>query len=137
VKQVHWPISGVSFVCFIQLADPIYDGQPNLAGTLLLGLDSYVKIVVVVDESIDLFDEKVVLWAVSTAVDPSNDINLLRNVFCNRLDPSATEVGTVGKMIIDATKKERGQFMRLTIPKEIEQRAKTIAEKTLSSGASG
>lgn len=132
VKELYWPISGVSYVCFIQLAEPIDDGQPNLAGTLLLGLDSYVKIVVVVNEDINIFDEKEVIWAISTRVDPSIDINILKNFFCNRLDPSATEVGTIGKIIIDATKKKGGQYNRLTVPEDIEQRAKSRIQKMFS-----
>jgi len=124
VKQMNWPESGVNLVCFIQLAEPIEDGQPNLAGILLLGLDSYVKIVAVVDEDINIFDEREVLWAISTRADPSHAINILKDVFCNRLDPSATDVGTVGKIIIDATKKKGGQYKRLTLPKEIEKWAR-------------
>jgi 2,5-furandicarboxylate decarboxylase 1 len=137
VKQINWPISGVTYVSFIQLAEPVDDGQPNLAGTLLLGLDSYVKMVVVVNEDIDVFDEKEVLWAISTRVNPSLDINLLKNMFCNRLDPSATDSGTVGKMIIDATKKKGGQFTRLTLPEEIVNRAKRTVQELLTQPGDG
>ena len=132
VKQLNWPISGVNLICYIQLAEPVEDGQPNLAGTLLLGLDSYVKIVVVVDEDINIFDGREVLWAISTRVDPGTATNILRNVFCNCLDPSATEMGTIGKMIIDATKKKGGQYNRLTLPKEIEERVRKRVEQSLS-----
>lgn len=132
VKQMSWPVSGVGFACFIQLAEPVDDGQPNLAGTLLLGLDSYVKIVVVVDDDINIFDIDEVLWAISTRIDPNVDINILKNIFCNRLDPSATEMGTIGKIIIDATKKKGGQYNRLTIPAGIEKRAKLIVQQSLS-----
>jgi 2,5-furandicarboxylate decarboxylase 1 len=132
VRQMNWPVAGVNLLCFIQLAEPIEDGAPNLAGTLLLGLDSYVKIVVVVDEDINVFDEKEVLWALSTRMDPSTDLNLLKDVFCNRLDPSATEVGTVGKMIINATKKKGGQYDRLTLPNEIENQASEKVARALA-----
>jgi len=132
VKQINWPVPGVNLLCFVQLAEPVEDGQSHLAGTLLLGLDSYVKIVIVVDEDINVFDERDVLWALSTRVDPTADLNFLKNVFCNRLDPSATDAGTVGKMIIDATKKKGGQFSRLTLPAEIEKRARAKVEKLFS-----
>ena len=123
VKQMYWPISGVNLLCFVQLAEPVEDGQANLAGTLLLGLDSYVKIVIVVDEDINIFDEREVFWALATRVNPGRDTNLLKDVFCNRLDPSATETGTVGKMIFDATKKKGGQYNRLTLPGEAVEQA--------------
>jgi UbiD family decarboxylase len=132
VKQMNWPISGVNLICFIQLSEPVEDGLPNLAGTLLLGLDSYVKIVVVLDEDINIFDERDVFWAISTRVNPSSDTNILKNLFCNRLDPSATESGTVGKMIIDETMKKGGQYNRLTVPKAIERTARQKVEKLLS-----
>ena len=129
VRQMSWPISGVNLICFVQLSEPVEDGLPNLAGTLLLGLDSYVKMVVVVNEDINIFDEREVLWAISTRVDPSSDTNILKNLFCNRLDPSATELGTIGKMVIDATKKRGGQYTKLTIPRETEERAKQKVER--------
>jgi 3-polyprenyl-4-hydroxybenzoate decarboxylase len=86
----------------------------------------------VVNEDINVFDERDGLWALSTRVDPTADLNFLKNVFCNRLDPSATDAGTVGKMIIDATKKKGGQFSRLTLPGEIEKRARAKVEKLFS-----
>jgi UbiD family decarboxylase len=128
VKQMYWPVSGVNLLCFIQLAEPVEDGQANLAGTLLLGLDSYVKMVVVVDEDINIFDEREIFWALATRVNPSKDTNLLKDVFCNRLDPSATETGTVGKMIFDATKKKGGQYNRLTLPDEAVEKAGRIVD---------
>jgi len=131
VRQINWPVSGVSYLCFVQLAKPVEEGQPNLAGALLLGLDSYVKIIVVVDEDVNVFDESEVLWAVSTRVDPCADVNVLKNIFCNRLDPSATEFGTIGKLIIDATKKKGGQYNRLTIPEKIIERAKIRVQQLL------
>lgn len=134
VKEMYWPISGVNLLCFVQLAEPVEDGQANLAGTLLLGLDSYVKLVVVVDEDINIFDEREVLWALATRFNPGKDTNLLKDVFCNRLDPSATETGTVGKMIIDATKKKGGQYNRLTLPREAVERANRILNALPRSG---
>lgn len=134
VKQMYWPISGVNLICFVQLAEPIEDGQATLAGTLLLGLDSYVKIVIMVDEDINLFDEREVFWAMATRVNPTLDTNFLKDVFCNRLDPSATEAGTVGKMIIDATKKKGGQYSRLTLPGEVIERAGKIVDALFRKG---
>jgi 2,5-furandicarboxylate decarboxylase 1 len=132
VKQMCWPISGVNLLCFIQLHHPVDDGLPNLAGTLLLGLDSYVKVVVVVDEDINIYDEREVFWAISTRVDPSASMNVLKNVFCNRLDPAATEEGTVGKLIIDATKKKGGHYDRLTTPEEVIKKAGSLVKRYLS-----
>lgn len=132
VKQMCWPISGVNLLCFMQLSNPVDDGLPNLAGTLLLGLDSYVKVVVVVDEDINIYDEREVFWAISTRFDPSASMNVLKNVFCNRLDPSATDEGTVGKLIIDATKKKGGHYNRLTTPEEFARKAEELVKRYLT-----
>jgi 3-polyprenyl-4-hydroxybenzoate decarboxylase len=59
-------------------------------------------------------------------------MNVLKNVFCNRLDPSATEDGTVGKLMIDATKKKGGHYNRLTTPEEVAKRAGDVVKRYLS-----
>jgi 3-polyprenyl-4-hydroxybenzoate decarboxylase len=57
----------------------------------------------------------------------------LKDVFCNRLDPSATKAGTVGKMIFDATKKKGGQYNRLTLPDDAVEKAGKVVNALLRS----
>ena len=57
------------------------------------------QVVVVVDDDIDVFNEKEVVWAILTMVDPKRDITMVDNVHT----VFTTAMGH-NKMIIDATK---------------------------------
>ena len=80
-------------------------------GIPALGLNSFVKYAVVVDEEIDIYDERNVLWAISNRVRADEDIVIIPNAKGNRLDPMTyTRMRTsrdsmVTKMVIDATTK--------------------------------
>jgi 4-hydroxybenzoate decarboxylase len=63
----------------------------------------YAKIVIVVDEDVDPFDMKQVMWALSTKVNPAGDVIMLPNLCIDILDPAAEPAGISHKMIIDAT----------------------------------
>ena len=129
LKNINWPKSGTHFSAYLSLSEPIDEGQANHAALLLLGLDSYLKLVVVVDEDIDIYNEQEVLWAIATRMQPDRDVNVIKNVFCNRLDPSAYDGGTSAKIIIDATKKKGWTFEKLTVPKNFREKAIRIIKK--------
>jgi UbiD family decarboxylase len=63
----------------------------------------YAKIVIVVDEGVDPFDLKQVMWAMSVKVSPQGDVLLLPNLSDNLLDPASDPAGMSAKMVIDAT----------------------------------
>jgi vanillate/4-hydroxybenzoate decarboxylase subunit C len=63
----------------------------------------YAKIVIVVDETVDPFDMKQVMWAVSTKVNPAGDVTILPNLGIDLLDPASEPPGISHRMIIDAT----------------------------------
>ena len=70
----------------------------------------YTKWVVAVDEDVDPTDINQVLWALSTRCDPADDIDLLRQTWSTRLDPSQgeTEARPYGsKALINACKPHR------------------------------
>jgi 4-hydroxybenzoate decarboxylase len=77
-----------------------YVGLRVLTTTHGLG---YAKVVIVVDEDIDPFDLKQVMWAISVKVNPAGDIVTIPNLAENLLDPACSPGGMVTKMIIDAT----------------------------------
>ncbi len=58
---------------------------------------------IVVDENVDPFDLKQVMWAMSVKVNPAGDIVTIPNLAENLLDPACSPGGIVTKMIIDAT----------------------------------
>ena len=63
----------------------------------------YAKIVIVVDETVDPFDLKQVMWALSTRVNPAADLLVLPHMSILPLDPGSMPEGMTHKLIIDAT----------------------------------
>ncbi len=63
----------------------------------------YAKLVIVVDETVDPFDLKPVMWALSTKFHPAHDLIVIPDVSVVPLDPGASPPGMTHKMIMDAT----------------------------------
>jgi 4-hydroxybenzoate decarboxylase len=72
------------------------------AMTLPHGL-GYCKIVIVVDEDVDPFNLPQVMWALSTKVNPAQDLMNLPNLSVLELDPGSEPAGITNKLVIDAT----------------------------------
>ena len=104
VRGVHVPLSGASaFTAYVAITQ----GRPGEAKhviPIVLGVDHYLKLVVVVDEDIDVFDESDVLWAVATRMQPDRDLLTISGSLGALLDPSADELGVTAKLGIDATR---------------------------------
>lgn len=99
----HYPSSGTHFHCFVRI-DKSAEGQAQQAAQLLVGLDHYVKLVIVVDSDIDPADEAAVMWALATRMQADRDATILTRCMCNKLDPSSDD-GLGAKLLIDATRK--------------------------------
>ncbi len=120
VKAVHMPHSGLGrLACYISI-DKKREGDAKIAGMAAL-LESWTfQVVVVVDDDIDVFNEKEVVWAILTMVDPKRDITMVDNVHT----VFTTAMGH-NKMIIDATKPlDRAFPERFKIPDSAMQRIK-------------
>lgn len=122
----HYPSSGTHFHCYVRI-DKHGEGYAKLAGTLLLGLDHYVKLVIVVDKDIDITDERQVMWAVATRMQADKDVSIVANVACNQLDPSS-EGGVGAKMIIDATKSLSDTSSKISLSPASEMFARDILD---------
>lgn len=118
-QAVHFPISGCCrFNCYIAI-DKKVDGETKQAALAALGGCDFVKHVVVVDGDINIYNEEEVMWAVATRVQADQDIDVIKNVKGNTLDPSQTDNIMTAKMIIDATRPvERPFAARVEVPKE-------------------
>ena len=66
---------------------------------------SYTKIVIVVDDDIDVRNPRDVLWALSTRMDPGRDLTVIERTPIDYLDFSSPSSGLGGKLGIDATNK--------------------------------
>jgi UbiD family decarboxylase len=104
VTAVHVPLSGTSsFTAYVA----IKQGRPGEAKhviPIVLGVDHYLKLVIVVDDDVDVFDESDVLWAVATRMQADRDLVTIAGSLGALLDPSADERGVTAKLGIDATR---------------------------------
>ncbi|MBM3395520.1 MAG: 4-hydroxy-3-polyprenylbenzoate decarboxylase [Betaproteobacteria bacterium] len=72
----------------------------------------YTKLILVVDEDVDVRDWKEVIWALTTRVDPARDTLIAENTPIDYLDFASPVAGLGSKMGIDATNKWPGETTR-------------------------
>ena len=137
VQRVYVPVSGSGrFHAYIQLKKT-HDGQPKEAIMAALSASEWVKHVVVVDDDIDIYDDRWVLWAIATRSQWDRDLVVVPGCHGSQLDPTSKPGGISTKAGIDATKPappKRFPF-RLSVPKEVEEKIKLedfIDAETLS-----
>ena len=105
---------------------------PGQARRVMMGFWSLLpqftmtKLVIVVDEDIDIRSWPDVMWAVATRMDPSRDLMTVENTPIDALDFASPVEGLGGKLGIDATRKIGSETNRewgkeLSMPQEIEQ----------------
>jgi len=127
IHDVYIPPWVTMFTVFVQMT-PRWDGQ---ARDVLLGVLAspylHPKIVIAVDEDVNVYDPREVFWAMSTRVNPERDVIVIPHERIHPLDISAPNVDPAevtvmrvgGKMAIDATKPplwrkaERAHFDRV------------------------
>ncbi len=84
---------------------------PGHARRVMMGVWSalrqflYTKLVIVVDDDINVRDWKDVMWAVSTRMDPMRDVMMVERTPIDYLDFASPEARLGGKMGMDATNK--------------------------------
>ncbi|PYM39042.1 MAG: UbiD family decarboxylase [Candidatus Rokuibacteriota bacterium] len=104
VTGVHVPLSGTSaFTAYVSIAQS-RPGEAKHVIPIVLGVDHYLKLVIVVDDDIDVFDESDVLWAVATRMQADRDLVVIGGSLGALLDPSADERGVTAKLGVDATR---------------------------------
>lgn len=125
VTAVHLPISGCCrYICYISIKK-VNEGDPKMAALAALGRDEMIKYVVVVDDDVDVFDERRVLWAIATRTQPFEDIDVIRDVKSDTHDPSLVKPDLGSKAIINATKPITRPFMEeISVPKSLLERIK-------------
>ncbi|MBI2953190.1 MAG: UbiD family decarboxylase [Chloroflexi bacterium] len=134
-RNVCVPASGVTFHAYVQLANP-QPGEARDAIMCAVEAQPGLKHVFVVDEDVNVFNEKEVLWAIATRSQWDRDAMVFTGLRGIRLDPSAGE-HTTTKAGLDCTKPFDGPFpTRCKIPEEVGQRIQLtdyIAAETLAS----
>ena len=104
VTGVHVPLSGTSsFTAYVAIKQS-RPGEAKHVIPIVLGVDHYLKLVIVVDDDIDVFDESDVMWAVATRMQADRDLVVISGSLGALLDPSADDDGITAKLGIDATR---------------------------------
>jgi UbiD family decarboxylase len=94
--------------------EQMYPGHAKHAALAVLSSQAsarFAKVIVVVDDDIDVTNIEDVMWALATRVDPERDVQIVRGIPGFSLDPSIPEEKkriqeyTSSVVIIDATKK--------------------------------
>ncbi len=110
VTGVYMPVSGsCRFTVYVSLKKRV-PGEGKSAGMAALTANPNIKIAIVVDDDIDIYDEQKVLWAIATTFEADRDMAIIPNAMGSHLNPAAygevrTESGPMNtKVIIDATR---------------------------------
>jgi len=102
LQNVYFPMSGAGREhAYVQLKDP-NPGEAREAIMAALPFDWRLKHVFVVDDDVDIYDDREVLWAVATRTQWDKDVMIFPDLRRNNLDPSQVE-GQATKGGIDAT----------------------------------
>jgi len=126
VKDVRLPLGGCArFMVYVQISKG-YDGAGKVAAMAALAADQFLKIVIVVDEDVNIHDDDEVLWAVSTRTQFDRSLFQVPMAPASLLDPSNYSLDSrVGggslntKLAIDATKPVHAPFHeRVFVPEE-------------------
>ncbi len=111
IIDIYLPPEGLfTDVCFIKVKKR-FPGEAKKAMFSVLGLGqlSFIKMIVAMDDDIDITDLGRVLWAMATRVEPERDVQIIKGTPTDTLDHTANTVAYGSKMLIDATKKSRGE----------------------------
>lgn len=127
VEDMHFPHAGTHYHCFVSI-DKSAPGQPQQTILSALGAWRYIKLVVVVDDDVDVTDVEDVMWAVATRSQPDEDVFTLPKATGNPLDPSSAD-GATSKMGIDATQPVDSDVERLTIADDAREFAADILDE--------
>ena len=129
VTAVHMPACGTCiFTAFISIRKRV-QGEGKSAGIAAVAAEPNLKIAVVVDEDIDIYNEQEMWWAISTHLQADRGVTTIPYAMGAHLDPSAygevrTEKGPMQtKLIIDATRPVTLPFAeRIRPPREAWER---------------
>lgn len=105
VRNVHVPPYGSGFLALISLQKD-HPGQPKNVALSALTTHVNVKVVIVLDDDVDIYNPQEVLWSLATRVDAKRDIFTIPFAQGTELDPTAENGGITTKIGVDATLRE-------------------------------
>jgi 2,5-furandicarboxylate decarboxylase 1 len=103
VTAVHFPAAGtVGMMAVISMKQAYESEARNVIATMLGSRRN--KIIIVVDDDIDIFDMEKVLWAVVTRSQADEDVVIFPRLVATAMDPSVRKRGVGAGLGIDATR---------------------------------
>lgn len=134
VRNVYLPLSGCCrFLAYVQMKKEL-DGAAVTSLLPAMSVTPSLKLLIAVDEDVDIFHEEEVMWAIVTRSQWDKDIHIVPRMLGTSLDPSVRD-GLTAKAIIDATKPVSGEFARrLDIPAAALKKAANLINKITSAG---
>ena len=117
VKAVRLTQGGSAWLHGVVAIRKQHQGDGKNAIMAAFGAHTSMKQVVIVDEDIDIFDDRDVEWAIATRFQADRGLVVLHDVRGSSIDPSARD-GFTSKMGIDATKPlgaDPGMFEKATL----------------------
>ncbi len=108
LRDLWLPPAACSYRIAVAAIDKRYPGQARRVMMALWGMlaqFSYTKMIVVVDDDIDVRNWDDIAWALATRMDPGRDLTVLERTPMDYLDFAAPLPGLAGKLGIDATTK--------------------------------
>jgi UbiD family decarboxylase len=125
VTDVAYPKSGTCRLhAYVAVRRPA-PGLARLVASAAFGDDLSLKLVVVVDDDVDVHNDSDVLWAMATRMQADEDIDVMRNGMGAILDPSNRD-GLTSKMIVDATRPGGDFPARHTVDPAAAERARQL-----------
>ncbi len=121
IVDINLPEYGVFQGLMIVSIRKSYPGHAKKVMMALWGLGqtSLTKIIIVVDEDVNVHDINQVIWAVSANVDPQRDVVVIPGTHTDHLDPATPIPGYGSKLGIDATRKFPEEYGMKEWPEEV------------------
>lgn len=123
----HW---GTIFGIVVQMTPRFYGEAKSVLLAALSSTYLHQKIAIAVDEDVDIYNPADVAWAITTRVDPVNDVQIIPGLRGHQLDEAVTEQlkepdvvtrqKVTSKMLIDATKPPVSDPERRSVYERIE-----------------
>jgi 2,5-furandicarboxylate decarboxylase 1 len=122
VVDISWVDSGGPLNMIISLKKKT-EGEQLRAAMAAFSQSNFIKHVILVDDDIDPGNLKQVMWAVATRVQSDRDVNILKGMQGQVLDPSLEHEIRGAGLVIDATKPtDRAYAIKAQPPEEIVQK---------------
>jgi 2,5-furandicarboxylate decarboxylase 1 len=123
VKKVHLKASTLGISAVIQMCNE-REGLSREILNKFFDINPFAKVVVIVDDDVDVEDPGEVDWAIATRVSSISDIMVIPDSPGMPIDPSVGDNGLVVKVGIDAVKPfdHIDKFRKIDFPKDVKEK---------------